>query len=104
LSSRIAYGEEVTPARLRMIDEAERLLRSHGIRPVRVRYHRGDVARLEVPIESLESLIELARREPLVEQIKSLGFKFVALDLEGFRSGSLNQMISVESLQVASRG
>jgi uncharacterized protein len=99
LSSRIAYGEEVTPQRLRMVDEAERLLRNQGIAPVRVRYHRGDVARIEVPLESLSLLLELSQCEPLVDQLKALGFKFVSLDLEGFRSGSLNQMISVETLQ-----
>mgnify|MGYP001819441042 CR=1 FL=1 len=95
LSSRIAYGEEVTPERLRMIDDAERLLRSHDIDPVRVRYHRGDVARIEVPSESLERLVGLVREERIVAEIKALGFKFVSLDLEGFRSGSLNQLISL---------
>lgn len=97
LSSRIAYGEEVTPARLRMIDDAERLLRAHHIDNVRVRYHRGDVARIEVPAESLERLVELAREEQIVERFKALGFKFVSLDLEGFRSGSLNQLISIST-------
>ncbi|MCG8586992.1 MAG: ATP-dependent sacrificial sulfur transferase LarE [Pirellulales bacterium] len=95
LSSRIAYGEEVTPERLRMIDDAERLLRSHGIEPVRVRYHRGDVARIEVPSESLARFVTLTQEQRIVEEIKAMGFKFVSLDLEGFRSGSLNQLITL---------
>ena len=98
LSSRIAYGEEVTPERLSMIDAAERLLRDHGITPVRVRYHTGDVARIEAPLDSLAQLIDLARDDTLIAQFKTLGFRFITLDLQGFRSGSLNQLIEVEDL------
>ena len=58
LSSRIAYGEQVTPERLAMIDQAERFLRGNGFRPLRVRYHHGDVARIEVAIESLPKLLD----------------------------------------------
>ena len=93
LSSRVAYGEEVTPERLAMIDAAERLLRERGLRTVRVRYHKGDLARLEVPLDALAILCEPATRAALLAELKSLGFKFVTLDLEGFRSGSLNEML-----------
>jgi len=100
LSSRIAYGEEVTPERVGMIDQAEALLRELGLRELRVRYHKGDLARLEVPLEALPRLAQPETRQRLVEQLKRLGFKYVTLDLEGFRSGSLNQVLPVESLRV----
>jgi uncharacterized protein len=100
LSSRIAYGEEVTPERVGMIDQAEALLRELGLRELRVRYHKGDLARLEVPLEALPRLAQPEARQRLVEQLKRLGFKYVTLDLEGFRSGSLNQVLPVESLRV----
>lgn len=96
LSSRIAYGEEVTPERTAMIDRAEQFLRSHGLREVRVRYHKGDLARLEVPADAITKLAEPALRNDLVAHLRSLGFKFITLDLEGFRSGSLNQLVSIE--------
>ena len=100
LSSRIAYGEEVTPERVRMIDQAEQILRALGLRELRVRYHKGDLARLEVPIEALPRLAEAETAHAAPWQLKSLGFKYVTLDLEGFRSGSLNQVLPVESLRV----
>jgi pyridinium-3,5-biscarboxylic acid mononucleotide sulfurtransferase len=100
LSSRIAYGEEVTRERVRMIDEAERHLRSLGLVELRVRYHRGDHARIEVPLAALARLCDPPTREQLVTQLKSLGFKYISLDLEGFRSGSLNQVLPVEALRI----
>ncbi|HEX5446556.1 MAG TPA: ATP-dependent sacrificial sulfur transferase LarE, partial [Pirellulales bacterium] len=98
LSSRVAYGEEVTPERLAMIDAAEQFLREQGLVTLRVRYHKGDVARLEVPPSALADLCESPRREALVRRFKELGFKYVTLDLEGFRSGSLNALVNIESL------
>lgn len=95
LSSRIAYGEAVTPERTAMIDAAEQFLRSHGLREVRVRYHKGDLARLEVPPSAIARLAEPPLRDELVARLRSLGFKFVTLDLEGFRSGSLNQLVTI---------
>jgi pyridinium-3,5-biscarboxylic acid mononucleotide sulfurtransferase len=99
LSSRIAYGETVTPERLAMIGAAERFLRGHGFQPLRVRYHKGDVARIEVSPESLPRFFEPDFRDAVVDRLKSLGFKFVSVDLEGFRSGSLNAVLPVESLR-----
>ncbi len=99
LSSRIAYGEEVTPERVRMIDQAEQWLRQRGLRLLRVRYHKGDMARIEVPLEELPHLAGPEVRTDLVRAFRALGFKFVTLDLEGFRSGSLNALIPLESLQ-----
>ncbi len=100
LSSRIAYGEEVTPERVRMIDQAEGVLRALGLREIRVRYHKGDLARLEVPLDALPRLAQPEVRSQLVEQLKQFGFKYVTLDLEGFRSGSLNSILPIESLRV----
>jgi uncharacterized protein len=94
LSSRVAYGEEVTPQRLQMIDRAEQLLRSLGLQTVRVRYHRGDLARLEVPTDAIAQLAAPETRERLSSELKNLGFKYVTLDLEGFRSGSQNEVLN----------
>jgi len=93
LASRIAYGEQVTPERLTMIDQAEQYLRDQGLRTVRVRYHKGGMARLEVPVDALPRIVDEQFRNQLISHLKSLGFKFVTLDLEGFRSGSLNQLV-----------
>ncbi|HEX5446721.1 MAG TPA: TIGR00268 family protein, partial [Pirellulales bacterium] len=103
LSSRIAYGEQVTPERVAMIDRAEQFLRQRGLRQVRVRYHAGDLARIEVPLAELAGLLDEPFRQALVSHLRSLGFKFVTLDLEGFRSGSLNQLIAVNELRVLER-
>ncbi|HOP77890.1 MAG TPA: ATP-dependent sacrificial sulfur transferase LarE [Thermogutta sp.] len=99
LSSRIAYGEEVTAERLAMIEKAERFLRDCGLRLLRVRYHRGDLARIEVPLEELPRLVSPEFRERLVTEFSQIGFKFVTLDLGGFRSGSLNTLLPPETLQ-----
>jgi uncharacterized protein len=99
LSSRIAYGQEVTPERLTMIDRAEQLLRSLGMRELRVRYHAGDIARIEVPVDELREFCEPAMRLMVVEELQRLGFKLVTLDLAGFRSGGLNKLIPPEELR-----
>lgn len=93
LSSRIAYGEQVTAERLAMVDRAERFFRQEGFSPVRVRYHRGDVARIEVAADALARFADAEFRAEVVAMLKSVGFRFVALDLEGFRSGSMNVML-----------
>ena len=95
LSSRVAYGEAVTPERLAMIDSAEQFLRRRGLRTCRVRYHRGDLARIEVPPEELLPLCEPQTRRELAAELHRLGFKFVTIDLEGFRSGSLNELLQI---------
>ena len=93
LSSRIAYGEQVTQERLAMIDRAERFLRERGFQPLRVRYHKGDVARIEVSAEQLARFADSSFRYEVVAYLKSVGFKYVSLDLEGFRSGSMNAVL-----------
>lgn len=100
LSSRVAYGEAVTPERVAMIDRAEQFLRRQGLRELRVRYHGGDLARLEVPLGELPRLADGPLREALVAELRLLGFKYITLDLEGFRSGSLNQVIAIDELRM----
>lgn len=102
LSSRIAYGEEVTPQRLALIDAAENWLRAQGLGELRVRYHGGDLARIEVSPGALERLAAEPLRSRLVTELARLGFRFVTLDLAGFRSGSLNTLVPAESLRVLS--
>jgi uncharacterized protein len=102
LSSRVAYGEEVTVDRLRMIDGAEQFLRDAGFSVVRVRYHKGDLARIEIPPEELGEFADATLRIKLVERFQALGFQFIALDLQGFRSGSLNTVLPLETLQLRS--
>ncbi len=99
LSSRIAYGQEVTPQRLMMIDLAEQFLRSLGFRNLRVRYHADDTARIEVPLDVLPKLCTAEIRNAVVAEFEQLGFKFVTLDLKGLRSGSFSQLIPSEMLQ-----
>ena len=98
LASRVAYGEEVTADRLRMIDQAEQFLREAGFSIVRVRYHKGDLARIELLPEELGKLTDDTLRHRLIVRFQELGFHFIALDLQGFRSGSLNTVLPLETL------
>lgn len=93
LASRIAYGVEVTPQRLRMVEEAEAMIRGLGIPEFRVRVHAGEVARIEVGTEWLAIFMQPVVRTDIIRRFHEIGFKFVALDLEGFRSGNLNQLV-----------
>ncbi len=95
LASRIAYGVEVTSNRLAMIEQAEQWLRGHGMVEFRVRLHAGELARIEVPVEAISRLASDPLRVELLAQLKSLGFRFVTLDISGFTSGSLNQLIQI---------
>jgi uncharacterized protein len=96
LSSRLAPGLEVTPERTARIEAAEEYLHSLGYRECRVRLHDGELARIEVPANELLRLLEPAVHSELVRRLKELGFLYVTLDLEGFRSGNLNQLVSLE--------
>ena len=93
LSSRFPYGTRITGERLGQVAAAERFLRGRGFRELRVRFH-DRVARLEVPPDDIPRLLEPALRREIVEELKRLGFTWVALDLQGFRSGSLNETLS----------
>lgn len=94
LSSRIAYGVAVTPERTARIDAAERYLREQlGERELRVRLEANELARIEVPVAALPRLCEPGQREAVVQHLRGLGFRYITLDLEGFRSGSLNAVL-----------
>ena len=95
LASRISYGLEVTAERLKQVDEAEAFLRGLGFIEFRVRHH-DRVARIEVPPGEIERLATEPLRSQIVDELKSLGFQFVAVDLQGFRSGALNEALSKE--------
>jgi uncharacterized protein len=92
LSSRIPYGSPVTIEALDQIEAAEMFLRSLGIRQLRVRHH-GSVARIELDESGMAVLMQSGRRSAVVERFKQLGFAYVTLDLAGFRSGSMNEVI-----------
>ncbi len=92
LASRIPYGISITPERLRMIDQAETAVREAGFEGFRVRYHH-DVARLEFRPKDLPRVFSSGVKEILIEKIKKAGFKYVAVDLEGYRTGSMNEAI-----------
>jgi uncharacterized protein len=94
LSSRFPYGTEITPERLRQVDELEDGLRELGFRQLRVRYH-GPIARLEIEPESMPRVFEEGVRDRIVSLGRRCGFTFVALDLAGFASGSLNQLVGL---------
>lgn len=103
LSSRIAYGLAVTPERVERVDRAEQFLREEfGLREFRVRHEAGDLARIEVPLDALPRLISEPARRAISDKLHSLGFKYVSVDLDGFRSGSMNAVVPLESL-LASR-
>jgi uncharacterized protein len=93
LSSRFPYGSRITVEQLRQVEQGERWLRAHGFRDVRLRHH-GTVARLELEARELARVVEEPLRGQCVAALKALGFTYVALDLQGFRSGSLNETLS----------
>jgi uncharacterized protein len=96
LSSRLAPGVEVTRERTARVEEAEAYLHELGLRECRVRLHEGELARIEVHASEIARLAEPAVRGPLAKRLKELGFRFVTIDLEGFRTGSMNQLIPLE--------
>ncbi len=92
LSSRVPYGRVVTIEKLSMVDRAEVALKQLGFRQVRVRHH-GDIARIEVAEEEMPRALEPAIARQMSGALKAFGFKYVALDLEGYRTGSLNEVL-----------
>jgi uncharacterized protein len=90
LSSRFPYGTRITPERLARVAAAERVLRERGFRELRVRLHE-EIARLEIPVDEMPALLRV--RDAIVTELKRLGFTYVTLDLQGFRSGSLNETL-----------
>jgi uncharacterized protein len=93
LASRIPYGEEITEKKLMMISEAEKLISDLlRVRMVRVRHH-GDIARIEVPSDERSKFLVEDKTEKIVKELRRLGFIYVVLDLQGYRSGSLNERL-----------
>ncbi len=97
LSSRMEYGRAVTPEALRVIEQGEDAVRALGFRQFRVRHH-GDIVRIEIAREELGRALTQEMAREFTAIFKGLGFKFVTLDLEGFRSGSMNQLLTAEEL------
>jgi len=92
LSSRLPYGTAVTPERLRQVEDGEERLRALGFRQVRLRHH-GELARIEIDPSELPLALDPQMARALVAAIKPLGFRFVSLDLEGYRTGALNEVL-----------
>jgi uncharacterized protein len=97
LSSRIEYGRPVTRAALRTVEEGEDALRALGFRQFRVRHH-GDIVRIEIARDELPRALKTEMAAEFTRIFKALGFQFVTLDLEGFRSGSMNSLLPAEDL------
>jgi len=95
LASRFPYGTEITKEGLRQVEEAERFLNERGMRTVRVRHH-GRIARIEVGVEEIRTFCEANFRTSVVSALKRLGYVYVTVDLEGYRTGSMNEVLDVE--------
>jgi uncharacterized protein len=92
LASRLPYGMEVTRERLSQVEQAEERLRALGFRQLRVRHH-GAVARVEIAPDELPRALDAEAAQAIVAALKPLGFRYVALDLEGYRTGALNEVL-----------
>jgi uncharacterized protein len=92
LASRFPYGDRITEEKLRQVGRAESVLRKEGFRQFRVRHH-GSVARIEVAPEEMARFYDPEFVAGIVREIKELGYKYVSLDLEGYRTGSMNEML-----------
>ena len=91
MSSRVPYGEEITERKLGMVDQAEQLLFNLGFYQFRVRLHGGNLARIEVPPTELNTV--LLQRDLIIQKFRELGFSYITLDLQGYRMGSLNEVL-----------
>ncbi len=96
LSSRFPYGMAITKENLTKVDNAETLLRDEGFRFFRVRFHDERTARIEIGAEEIHRLFNEALRNKIVVHLKQLGFIYVTLDLQGYRTGSMNEVLPVE--------
>lgn len=104
LSSRIAYGVSVTPERVQRVDQAELFIKQKfGLREFRVRHEANELARIEVPLTELPRILDPVNREAITAKFRELGFKFITVDLDGFRSGSMNSVLPISQLQIPSR-
>ena len=94
LASRLAYGLEISEKRLKQIEQAEDFLRDLGLVEFRVRHH-DTIARIEVHPEDFKKIASEPNRSEIIKKLKSLGFKYITIDLQGFRSGSMNEVLSL---------
>jgi pyridinium-3,5-biscarboxylic acid mononucleotide sulfurtransferase len=97
LSSRMEYGRRVTPEALRMIEQAEDALQALGLKRFRVRHH-GSIARIEIAEEEMAAVLDPKRMKAMAAAVRAAGFQYVALDCDGYRSGSMNEVLPVEVL------
>jgi pyridinium-3,5-biscarboxylic acid mononucleotide sulfurtransferase len=93
LSSRIPYGSAVTVEKLHMIDQGEEIMRALGFSQTRVRHH-GDIARIEIAREEMPKALSVQMFERLGQEFKRIGFRFVAIDVDGYRTGALNEALT----------
>ncbi|MGQ9471272.1 MAG: ATP-dependent sacrificial sulfur transferase LarE [Candidatus Aminicenantales bacterium] len=93
LASRFPYSVAINPENLQKVGQAELWLRKAGFRQVRVRHHGDEIARIEVMPEELSLFFDSRKRKRLVRRLKSLGYTYITLDLEGYRSGSMNELL-----------
>ena len=99
LSSRFVYGETINEEKLGMVDKAEQLLLDLGFRQVRVRIH-DKIARIELLPEEFPKLMETETREMVAKKFKEFGFTYVTLDLQGYRTGSMNETLSAQEKKI----
>ena len=104
LSSRFPYGHGITKENLTKVDAAETYMRDLGFRFFRVRHHDDKTARLEVGTQEFDRLFDSALRDKIVNHFKSLGFAYVTLDLQGYRTGSMNEMLTEDEKKVYLEG
>ena len=91
LASRFVYGEEINEKKLAMVDKAEQALLDSGFRQLRVRIHGENLARIEVMPSELEKLFSM--RETITQKLKEAGFAYITMDLQGYRTGAMNEVI-----------
>lgn len=103
LASRVPYGQEITPLRLRRVAQSEAALRDIGFRTVRVRDH-GTLARIEIPRDEIDRALLFGIHQRLIDACKQQGYVYVCLDLEGYRSGSMNEVLGSSSKAKILRG
>ncbi len=101
LASRVQYGEEITPEKLRQIERSEAFLRSLDFRECRVRHH-GNLARVELPAADLDRALSPETRASIDAALREFGYTYVTIDLRGFRSGSMNEVIAFGKRQMPS--
>ena len=99
LSSRFPYGNEITISKLKMVDQAEQFLLDMGLRQVRVRHH-GEIARIEVLPEERTRFFDVEVMDKIGEKFKAIGFTYVTLDMQGYRTGSMNEVLPAEAKTV----